>query len=1692
MGKDDDSLRSRKSAPSVHLANGTGNSPLTSPQGRHLSLKNVQHSDRADKFDKRRSLPDRVHSRKSAGDVIQRVVSSPSVPSGGRSDGPRGSTKRLTALLGRNKSISTERRSVIESIADEPPSPTARASAYRQNILRRHVYSKTKSVLAHEDDTSGSESSPKRSIKDVIRAVVKSTRKVLFSEKLVGTFVMGSCEKQVRERIAERTREALKDEDWDRFAQDLEDIQGETEVLQAKYNNCIDFTDLKKDLEVAAQLVTDQRRATMGAMASLKLLQERMDNLDTEDADPEATWQQLLMGKAKVEEAQTQGKSMKKLVVSLTCGIRVLKAIRMQNLTEAMEDDTGDTNDDPFGLESNDAEETLGALPEESVKRMKDLFLQNKDEDEQCVESNCTHELQDLGVSVQETEKYIQCIRVEAFKGAADKVINKMMADVEKSGEQLVNAEAILEERFPELRPQPPSHRKNSWRDGVKKILAKKSMHSSPTPMHAGKAKKDEDDSESGLSDVSETENPIRSLHVRGSGMDPGRPASAESMKSGPPGSTVSARSSSKRSASKQNESRRGSHVEEKRNESRRGSNAAEPHSAGEEMLKFEAHSIIGQVAAAVSHERPQSKGPERPPLSEFGRTSQQSIMITAPEESLGRNSAVGSRRNSFTGMAAPNQLKPLTSWSQDETRRNSFAGTAAPKQLKPPHSWSQEEARRASNPTISITEGAPLLSITNVKKSGAEASIGQAKKPQFVTGLLHSRAQLGTRPVSMLGASPRATVSLFDSAISKESVASRKRPDSRSLVHDSANDVSPKGSEDPVSEHTPAGFIQSPRDGVSPALLMDVQPATPDKSTGRRKPSSREIRTPGSHAHAVETGKGDKEVPSKFQPRGNWEKIQRKAQQARSSLRTSLELREGQQMHSSLRTTAENSEFSQGSPEEAEDTDVANPGQLNDSTASALPQARDSDEMAQTANIGLHSSSATGQLDDSTASALPQARDSPEKGGGDDDDAAGATNGLQECSWRDEDTEASALVPVVPGDRGQPDRKQRQSACHLPYDVACDVGDDACGPLDETDSETMKVSPVPLRMWNTLRRGGPSGVTEEWPPHGGLGVALAELRQHVEASLMRKGETWHEVAIRLMQPSGGDAICLPRLVSALQDTGFRCNDGEVCALFQGLGVHCAEKAMLTASEFARLEHFEQWIHSSRLKSKNAASLLRNHEAHRALMKSMTASEQLIVDVHVSLRRKGMVATTLDIAGPTLAEVLDRCFSAACGSEAREFAEVALSRHGLHVLVEVVTSPLDDSIVSQRHRALAISILSLALEKRWGADFAANPRMQIAQTARSTSESWFESARSRSEMLQLGSEQHTQAADSSSALPRLRIPTPPDASMEQQPSEIHLLLVDEVWQPLLRCMDADENDPDRSVHFGGPLFGQVLALLRQAHIPVLLVGPVGAQLGRHVSAALRRLLASSQQAVGAHLRSLFTSDGSRTSGSVTLQKVLRAVDELAGCVSNTAVSRLAAAFGGCKLLGQVLSQLPEDVDSDLAVHGCRVLEEWCHERKKLLRRWGNTTRRVNDLKLTGIANIVERTCAIVLDDDDMESSTLPALSIPPQLTAPTAPRTAQLHPSPRLQLQGKYSHAEGQLVSWFDARTERTGKVPLPVGYRCGTRGTARGATRGCSRGIMRREVDTADISRNSSRRMARAGKLPQLPQPHRLLTAPG
>jgi len=59
-----------------------------------------------------------------------------------------------------------------------------------------------------------------------------------------------------------------------------------------------------------------------------------------------------------------------------------------------------------------------------------------------------------------------------------------------------------------------------------------------------------------------------------------------------------------------------------------------------------------------------------------------------------------------------------------------------------------------------------------------------------------------------------------------------------------------------------------------------------------------------------------------------------------------------------------------------------------------------------------------------------------------------------------------------------------------------------------------------------------------------------------------------------------------------------------------------------------------------------------------------------------------------------------------------------------------------------------------------------------------------------------------------------------------------------LWRPVLEHIDPEEIRPDPLTP---PIFAQMLALLRQTHLPTVIVGPCGARLVLHVSSALRRL-----------------------------------------------------------------------------------------------------------------------------------------------------------------------------------------------------------------------------------------------------------
>lgn len=259
-----------------------------------------------------------------------------------------------------------------------------------------------------------------------------------------------------------------------------------------------------------------------------------------------------------------------------------------------------------------------------------------------------------------------------------------------------------------------------------------------------------------------------------------------------------------------------------------------------------------------------------------------------------------------------------------------------------------------------------------------------------------------------------------------------------------------------------------------------------------------------------------------------------------------------------------------------------------------------------------------------------------------------------------------------------------------------------------------------------------------------------------------------------------------------------------------------------------------------------------------------------------------------------------------------------------------------------------------------------------------------------------------------SSSPRLRIPTPPATCDDLEPTELEITVANHLWRPMLEHIDPDDGRPDP---LNPAIYAQLLALLRKAHLPNVLVGSGGASVVQHVSSALRRLQGAGRRQMDA-------------------RKVFAAVDDLCDCTEPHMVHQLAAAFGGRRLLRDRLALLGDEVDPALMEQGKRIYEEWCYERRRLRLRWPRKAPKwQEDAKFSAIIKIAE----VIGAEEVASPQDLPAHTTRPELlTPPSAPRTANLHPSPLLRMGAWDTGDEEKLISWLD---KHTAEVHVPRGY---------------------------------------------------------
>jgi len=553
------------------------------------------------------------------------------------------------------------------------------------------------------------------------------------------------------------------------------------------------------------------------------------------------------------------------------------------------------------------------------------------------------------------------------------------------------------------------------------------------------------------------------------------------------------------------------------------------------------------------------------------------------------------------------------------------------------------------------------------------------------------------------------------------------------------------------------------------------------------------------------------------------------------------------------------------------------------------------------------------------------------------------------------------------------------------------------------------------------------------------LAMSLASLRQHiiyVWGGVMEAATAIAEHS-ELNEP---DMMTLSATVEMLQASGYPCDCGEVCALFTALDIDLTgEEGSMSTAEFMRLAELEQHCKNDDDSDlvKVAITSLRIHQTHRVLVQSLSTPEQLLAEMHVALFRmtkQPTAATALskwlgnnDAATsegwPSLAYILDRCLEGLSGPEYDEFARAIVCKRGLFMLTGIMLK----SHVPTDLRALAASVISLAVEKRGGPDF----QMRLAsQTMMASFSDWLDSARARA-WANITSKNHLwhEAARSDrhkaceplttlSDAPRLRIPTPPTTVDDRRPSELELTLANYLWRPMLESIDPEDTQPEPLTPH---IYAQMLALLRQTHLPVVIVGPCGARLMQHVSSALRRLQGSGRRHGDA-------------------RKVVMALDEFCHIVSPIVVHQLAAALGGRRLLRDRMAMLGTNTDAELLQRCQEIFSEWCYERRRLGLRWSCPARKWQD---DAKFNAILKTANVTGAEGLAPAPAPPDPSMRPGLlTAPAPPKTAALRPSPLLQLQGWNSGNEDTLVSWLDDQS--TGDVQVPHAYQRSPRKTPR------------------------------------------------
>lgn len=350
-------------------------------------------------------------------------------------------------------------------------------------------------------------------------------------------------------------------------------------------------------------------------------------------------------------------------------------------------------------------------------------------------------------------------------------------------------------------------------------------------------------------------------------------------------------------------------------------------------------------------------------------------------------------------------------------------------------------------------------------------------------------------------------------------------------------------------------------------------------------------------------------------------------------------------------------------------------------------------------------------------------------------------------------------------------------------------------------------------------------------------------------------------------------------------------SNAAVCVIFQSLGAQCSGAHMqVTPKEFRRISPHtvvpDDEIYAVDIGS--SESLFNMVCVRDALLASVTGAEKLIVRVRLAgmsfvtaADRESAISSTHET---TLQSALSDCCQALQAEMNTDFVATVMLPSGLRIFMELVTSPN----VPLACRLIAAFIVSDAIACQGGSAYKS----------------------------QMRSQQHADLLK--------------NAGDCRPPADFDALLAAEVWRPLLNVIDPDGLHPPPPLD--SLLVTQFLALLRQAHIATVAIGPRGPSLVAAVCRSLKQLHASpsSAEELLKELR-----------GLEMLEKCHETRMSELGCGSAGELHSMAAALGGCRFLREQLAKLhlvPGGSQSAFAVQGDKMLRQWRASRKKLLLR----------------------------------------------------------------------------------------------------------------------------------------------------------